>query len=679
VACRGSRSLGDWRQNLDAVRVSGTKHADLLSPGMRALAGIHVHRGFRASAASLIEPVAAFCERLRAHYGTLDGHVLYMSGHSLGGAIAMLLFLVVMVGRLRDVAPLVAGAYTFGQPRVVYKGGDTDRVLALSAERLWPLHRLVNCSDVVPHVPPATLFRHVGRRIYIDKALRLRSFQSSAEFARESAQQLWARGLKRSVYSHTMHEYIQAVQLHYYTRSAYVRTFPPLLLEFHVCISCVRAASAGAFSVDTVQVLHSGNVHSIALSSAADASASTSVPASASASASASTSSAPSSTATSSTSASTSTSVPASASASAAPIDVLDRKTHSSAVNRKAPASASGSATTAAPAALIGVGCGAAASAVPPSTPTPCSVCGNAQSNTAEMLYFQVPDYDGSSPVLVQLLHNDTVRAEAELDTEQLVGANGPTVPDAYLSGMSLESVSERWHNQMRSRVAMRHTPLLRDAIGAVLRGGSARLRVDVWRCVLMARPDADSAVRGLLCVDAAMALPHARHWAVRITCGSQRCQSEPSAEATRNPRFDFSWTVSARLGDAATLQVFAAGATPATQRQSSSRAGDAPLSEFAPILLALVPIGAEHALVPLSYRLHHLRLKLPHTVGDAGGASPADPSASGASARTAAGQKFAAANAALSTATSLKVTSKQKLKALRAKATLHVRAFMSL
>ena len=64
---------------------------------------------------------------------------LFITGHSLGGALALL--------ATRLVAPNVNGAcYTFGAPRV----GNYEYFLGLKT----PVYRIVNSSDVVPRVPP---------------------------------------------------------------------------------------------------------------------------------------------------------------------------------------------------------------------------------------------------------------------------------------------------------------------------------------------------------------------------------------------------------------------------------------------------------------------------------------------------------------------------------------------
>jgi hypothetical protein len=72
------------------------------------------------------------------------GYTLYLTGHSLGGALALI--------ATREIGSDSTGAcYTFGQPRVSGYGFAQDIKT--------PIYRVVNASDIVPRVPPAVLPR----------------------------------------------------------------------------------------------------------------------------------------------------------------------------------------------------------------------------------------------------------------------------------------------------------------------------------------------------------------------------------------------------------------------------------------------------------------------------------------------------------------------------------------
>ena len=82
---------------------------------------------------------------------------LYVTGHSLGGALAA-----IASARIRP-SDRVAACYTFGCPRV----GDTE-----FSEQLWkvPVYRLVHASDIVPRLPFAFGYRHAGDLRYIKRS-----------------------------------------------------------------------------------------------------------------------------------------------------------------------------------------------------------------------------------------------------------------------------------------------------------------------------------------------------------------------------------------------------------------------------------------------------------------------------------------------------------------------------
>ncbi|WP_438031820.1 lipase family protein [Sorangium sp. So ce204] len=87
---------------------------------------------------------------------------LYITGHSLGGALAVLAAaLIYSDEKLRELRPLLRGIYTFGQPMV------GDRAFATKFQREFGdrLFRHVYRRDVIPHLPPrsAGVFEHFGQ------------------------------------------------------------------------------------------------------------------------------------------------------------------------------------------------------------------------------------------------------------------------------------------------------------------------------------------------------------------------------------------------------------------------------------------------------------------------------------------------------------------------------------
>ena len=148
---RGSeQQLNDWLVNFSTSRSDGP--------------GGFVHRGFR-------DALDAVWTRIRARLKAHAVRDLWITGHSLGGALAVLAAARCVLGDLStgegrpESGLTVRGVYTYGQPRV----GDWQFAAAYEDALGLKTFRFVNRDDVVPRVPLAsTGFRHVGRRFYFD-------------------------------------------------------------------------------------------------------------------------------------------------------------------------------------------------------------------------------------------------------------------------------------------------------------------------------------------------------------------------------------------------------------------------------------------------------------------------------------------------------------------------------
>jgi Lipase (class 3) len=99
---------------------------------------------------------------------------LYLTGHSLGGAMAALMAVMLSVepGYIERFAQMFKGASTFGAPMV----GSPEFANACAANTF--LHRnvvrYVYRKDLVPHLPPSDsdIFQHFGREYRYDRAWR---------------------------------------------------------------------------------------------------------------------------------------------------------------------------------------------------------------------------------------------------------------------------------------------------------------------------------------------------------------------------------------------------------------------------------------------------------------------------------------------------------------------------
>ena len=116
-----------------------------------------VHRGFLSAYESIIADLAVELRKM-----VVADHKVYVTGHSLGGALAILTAL-----ELKRQGFNIAQVYTFGQPRV--GNGAFKRLYDFSLGA--STFRVVYQEDIVarvPHLPSVTdPYRHVGLEIFL--------------------------------------------------------------------------------------------------------------------------------------------------------------------------------------------------------------------------------------------------------------------------------------------------------------------------------------------------------------------------------------------------------------------------------------------------------------------------------------------------------------------------------
>jgi len=158
VAFRGTQEYPDWITNLSTLskkRPYGRLHGGF-------------YRAFDAVRPGLMDALGV---------GLKPGKQLWVTGHSLGGALAT-----VMAAEMHGVLP-ISGVHTFGQPRVVNGEAQTF----LRTHYAGRFVRFVNNGDPVTAVPPH--FDHVGSLIWFDAtgALKPAVGTRSARGSRETA------------------------------------------------------------------------------------------------------------------------------------------------------------------------------------------------------------------------------------------------------------------------------------------------------------------------------------------------------------------------------------------------------------------------------------------------------------------------------------------------------------
>ncbi len=139
VAFRGTTSKADRKTDfrISVNRVLVENHPQ----------HVRVHAGFY-SAFQLVE------NHVHAALNSVPGKSVYLTGHSLGGAVALVAS--AALGGRDDIGSRIAAVYTFGSPRA----GGRDFPAIVKA----PHYRVVNSGDVVPLVPPSWLngYVHTG-------------------------------------------------------------------------------------------------------------------------------------------------------------------------------------------------------------------------------------------------------------------------------------------------------------------------------------------------------------------------------------------------------------------------------------------------------------------------------------------------------------------------------------
>ncbi len=163
VAFRGSASLRNWITDAEF-------HRTPLTP-LRPFPGgsrPEVHRGFRTALDSVLDPLIDALGGCPPPGASPVTRPLHLTGHSLGGALAILAAL-----ELSRLGFPIAGVYTFGQPRVgnrdfkaLYETPGPDG--AHLGDRTF---LFVFQEDLVPRIPclPALYdpYRHVGNAVFI--------------------------------------------------------------------------------------------------------------------------------------------------------------------------------------------------------------------------------------------------------------------------------------------------------------------------------------------------------------------------------------------------------------------------------------------------------------------------------------------------------------------------------
>ncbi|MFJ1938151.1 MULTISPECIES: lipase family protein [unclassified Kitasatospora] len=163
----------------------------------------YVHYGFAEALESVFPDVRDVHAQLRT-----NGQTVWFTGHSLGGALAMLAGARLY---LEDPRLQADGIITFGQPRTC------DRLLAAACNEGFKgrLYRFVNNNDIVPQLPPEPAYTHVEALKYIDSSGRLHDSMGLVAGLADRAKGLTADAFAPAtagVRDHAMKRYLAALE-----------------------------------------------------------------------------------------------------------------------------------------------------------------------------------------------------------------------------------------------------------------------------------------------------------------------------------------------------------------------------------------------------------------------------------------------------------------------------------
>lgn len=182
LSFRGSNNLNNWIGNFHAELVDFGSYFNIQSIG-------HTHGGFTYG---LTHSLWMQTLETIKEWGAIT-QPLWITGHSLGGALAVLAASAFYFSVRRP----VAGIYTYAQPRV----GDMQFAAMFDNQLMAQHYRFVNAFDIVPHVPPPIFpifvpphlwppvspvkfisYNHTGRVLMFDPAGNLSNSEATWDF-----------------------------------------------------------------------------------------------------------------------------------------------------------------------------------------------------------------------------------------------------------------------------------------------------------------------------------------------------------------------------------------------------------------------------------------------------------------------------------------------------------------
>ncbi|KAL0388290.1 UNVERIFIED_CONTAM: Lipase [Sesamum radiatum] len=127
---------------------------------------VQVHSGFLSAYDSVRTRLISLIKQAIGHRGDssdlLPKWHIYVTGHSLGGALATLLALELSSSQLAKHGAISVTMYNFGSPRV-----GNRRFAEVYNEKVKDSWRVVNHRDIIPTVPRLMGYCHVAQPVYL--------------------------------------------------------------------------------------------------------------------------------------------------------------------------------------------------------------------------------------------------------------------------------------------------------------------------------------------------------------------------------------------------------------------------------------------------------------------------------------------------------------------------------
>jgi triacylglycerol lipase len=186
------------------VLPAGKIGTDFVAAGV----GARFHRGFMEALDEIWEPLFQVVDAILAR----QDRPVFITGHSLGGALALL-----SAWRLQRQMIPIHNVYTFGAPMV----GNEAAAKAFEKEFPGRIYRYVDAGDMVPHLPTVSMFSNeywhclteivVGASAHVGESLKaLASGRSDASMTQAAMEGVWTKATS-GIQKHLMGNYIAQI------------------------------------------------------------------------------------------------------------------------------------------------------------------------------------------------------------------------------------------------------------------------------------------------------------------------------------------------------------------------------------------------------------------------------------------------------------------------------------